>query len=48
MNVCIIDIANGDMNKKIRRNWDEYYEIEDEEGEAINDVKLYNKTGLLN
>ena len=48
LNICIIDIANGNMNKKIRRNWDEYYEIEDEEGEPINDVKLYKETGLLN
>ena len=48
LNVCIIDISNGSMNKKFRRNFSDYYEIEDEDGEPIDNVKLYKETGLLN
>jgi tRNA pseudouridine-54 N-methylase len=48
MNVCIIDISNGDINKKFRRNFKDYYLIEDDDGELVTDIQLFSGSGLLN
>ena len=47
LNVCIIDIANGDLNKKFRRNFNDFYDLEDEQGELI-PIAMYKHSGLLN
>ena len=47
LNCCIIDMACGDLNRTFRRNFNEFYELEDD-GELINPVKMFKHSGLLN
>ncbi len=48
LNVCIIDLLNTDINKKIRRNFDEYYTLINDDGSEVKKVITYDKDGLLN
>ena len=48
LNVLIIDISNGDVNRKFRRNWSDFYTIEDENGDPIENVEMYKHSGMLN
>ena len=48
LNVCIIDLLNPDLNKKIRRNFNEYYQLVNENGDELKKVVPYDKDGLLN
>ena len=44
-----IDISNSNLNKKFSRNWSDFYQIMDENGEQINekDIVLFHKSGIL-
>ncbi len=48
LNVCIIDICNRDLNKLFRRNFTDYYTIVDSEGEELDTIHLYGKSGIVN
>ena len=50
MNVCIIDIANPNLNQKLRRNFNDFYTLEDSEGDLLdlNEIQLYTGSGMLN
>ena len=50
LNVCIIDINTTDINKKIRRNFTDYYILEDKNNNEINirDINLFSGSGILN
>ena len=48
LNVCIIDIGNSDLNKKFRRNFTDYYVLEDDTGELIDNIQMFQGSGLLN
>ena len=48
LNICLIDIRNRDLNKKFRRNWSDFYILEDKNGEPLNTITLYGGSGLLN
>lgn len=41
MNVCIINLLHCDINKKIRRNFTDYYQFEDKHGNELQQVALY-------
>ena len=47
MNVCIIDLHNPNLNEKMRRNFNDFYTIIDEDGNEI-EPNLYSESGLLN
>ena len=47
LNVCIIDIA-APINFKFRRNFSDYYLIEDDDGNLIEDIQFYKANGSLN
>ena len=48
LNVCIIDIASGDINRTFRRNISDYYLIENDDGDLLPDIQMYKLNGLLN
>ena len=48
MNVCIIDVTNPDLNRKFRRNFNEFYEVVDDDGEELDTIMLYKDSGLTN
>ncbi len=48
LNVCIIDICNRDLNKLFRRNFTDYYTSVDSEGEELDTIHLYGKSGIVN
>jgi len=48
LNVCLIDICNPDFNKVFRRNFYDYYEIIDENGDELTRIKMYIGSGILN
>ena len=48
LNICIIDIRNRDLNKKFRRNFNDYYLLEDKNGEPLDTITLFGGSGLLN
>ena len=48
LNVCIIDIASGDINRTFRRNFSDYYLIEDDDGDLLPNIQFYKANGLLN
>jgi len=48
LNVCLIDICNPDFNKVFRRNFYDYYEIIDENGDELPRIKMYVGSGILN
>jgi hypothetical protein len=48
LNVCIIDLVTSYTNKKIRRNFNDYYELVDEDDEELPEIKLYKGSGLVN
>ena len=47
LNVCIIDIA-APIDLKFRRNFSDYYLIEDDDGNLLPDIQMYKLNGLLN
>ena len=48
LNVCIIDIG-APLNRTFRRNFSDYYLIENEEdGELLEEIQFYKANGLLN
>lgn len=48
MNICIIDLLNTDLNRKIRRNFGDYYTLLNDDGSEVDKVELYKTDGLLN
>ena len=47
MNICLIDVYNPELNEKFRRNFTDYYQIVNEEGEEIV-PNMYKTNGILN
>ena len=47
MNVCIIDLYNPDLNMKLRRNFDDFYMVVDDEGEEV-EPNMFKTSGILN
>lgn len=48
LNVAMIDLLQTDMNKKIRRNIFDWYELVDEDGKFIANPTLYERDGIIN
>ena len=44
-----IDISNSDLNKKFSRNWTDFYEIVDREGEPLDEtqIQIYRNSGIV-
>ena len=44
-----IDISNSDLNKKFSRNWTDFYEIVDSEGDPLDEkkIQLYRNSGIV-
>ena len=47
MNVCIIDLYNPDLNMKLRRNFDDFYTVVDDEGDEV-EPNMFKTSGILN
>lgn len=47
LNVCIIDVMQPDVNKKFRRNFFDFYQVQDERGEMVS-PRLYEGSGIVN
>jgi len=48
-NVAIIDLqSNDDLNKILRRNFNDFYKVVDDNGESLETIKLFRNNGLLN
>ena len=48
-NVAIIDMqSNYALNKVLRRNFDQFYKVVDENNEPLTTIKLFKHSGLLN
>ena len=47
LNVCIIDIG-APLNSTFRRNFNDYYLIEDDDGNLLPEIQFYKANGLLN
>ena len=48
MNVCIIDITNSNLNEKFRRNFTDFYQLVDDDGNQLDNVVLFSNNGLMN
>ena len=49
LNVCLIDLQTKDANKLLRRNFEsDYYILEDDEGNVINNPNLFYGSGIVN
>lgn len=47
-NVCIIDVQTPDLNRKFRRNFNEFYRLVDDDGEILDKIQLYSGSGVIN
>jgi hypothetical protein len=49
MNVCLIDLEEDDLNRKFRRNYDEFYRVLDDGHEIpLNQIQMYEGSGIVN
>ena len=48
LNVCLIDLYNRDLNKIMRRNFNDYYILVDKENEELDTIQLYGGSGIVN
>lgn len=47
LNVCIISVLEPDLNRKFRKNFDQYYKLKDLNGDLI-DPQLFKGSGIVN
>lgn len=48
LNVCFIDALNRDPNRVFRRNFDDFYEIVDEDNNELPYIHMYEGSGIIN
>jgi len=50
MNICMIDLEIDDLNRKFRRNYDNFYTVLDDNGNEIpiNQMQMYEGSGIVN